>query len=75
KLPTELLPQALAATRQIQNEEYRARTLAALADKLPELLPEALAAAKQIENESSCANILIALADKLPPELLPEALD
>ncbi|MHC5751284.1 MAG: hypothetical protein ACYTXF_11800 [Nostoc sp.] len=42
KLPPELLPEALAAARAIQNKYYRAKALSALAQKLPpELLPPA----------------------------------
>ncbi|RQH11603.1 hypothetical protein D4Z78_26660 [Okeania hirsuta] len=67
------LSEALATTRQIQNEVYRAEVLCSLVDKLPELLPEALAAAQQIQSEGYRAEVLSALADKLP-ELLPEAL-
>ncbi|MGD1698800.1 hypothetical protein ACP6PM_02605, partial [Dapis sp. BLCC M229] len=65
KLP-ELLPEALAAARLIEDESYRAKVLSALADKLtPEILPEALAAARLIEDESYRAKVLSALADKL----------
>ena len=64
KLP-ELLPEALAAAREIQNSEYRADALSSLADKLPELLPEALAAARKIQSEYNRANVLSSLADKL----------
>ncbi|MBE9103724.1 hypothetical protein IQ229_01810, partial [Nostoc cf. edaphicum LEGE 07299] len=75
KLPPELLPEALTAAREIQDESNRANVLRALTEKLPlELLPEALAAARAIQNQSNRAYALIALAEKLPPELLPEAL-
>jgi len=48
----ELVEQALAAARQIQDELNRARALANLAPcLLPELLPEALVTARQIQNE------------------------
>ena len=67
------LSKALAAARQIQDGEGRAKTLSSLAEKLPELLPEALAAARQIQDDASRANALSSLADKLP-ELLLEAL-
>ncbi|OKH60217.1 hypothetical protein NIES2130_03835, partial [Scytonema sp. HK-05] len=72
-LPRDLLPEALAAAKLIQDELFRARALAALADKLPSVLPEALAAAKLIQDEESRATALAALADKLP-SVLPEAL-
>ncbi|MEH2063525.1 MAG: NB-ARC domain-containing protein, partial [Nostoc sp.] len=68
------LQKALAAARAIQDEDYRAKALSALAEKLPELLPEALAAARAIQDEDYRAKALSALAEKLPPELLPEAL-
>ena len=73
KLTPELLPEALAAARHIQDEYYRAQVLSALADKLPELLPEALAAARHIQSEWLRAKVIVALADKFP-KLLPEAL-
>ncbi|MEH2062750.1 MAG: hypothetical protein V7K50_10775, partial [Nostoc sp.] len=63
-----------AAARAIQDEDYRAKALSALAEKLPpELLPEALVAARAIQSESFRTKALSALAEKLP-ELLPEAL-
>ncbi|MEH1913458.1 hypothetical protein, partial [Nostoc sp.] len=58
----ELLPEALAAARAIQDEYSRALALRALAEKLPELLPEALAAARAIQDEYSRALALRALA-------------
>ena len=64
KLP-ELLPEALAAARHIQDEWHRAEVLSALADKLPELLPEALAAARHIQYEWNRTEVLSALAKKL----------
>ncbi|MDZ8070872.1 MAG: NB-ARC domain-containing protein, partial [Nostoc sp. DedQUE08] len=65
---------ALAAARAIQDEDYRANALSALAKKLPpELLPEALTAARAIQDERYRANALRALSDKLP-DILPEAL-
>ncbi|MEH1832686.1 MAG: NB-ARC domain-containing protein [Nostoc sp.] len=68
------LQKALAAARAIQDENFRANALSALAEKLPpELLPEALAAARAIQDENFRANALSALAEKLP-EVLPEAL-
>ncbi|MEH1875826.1 MAG: hypothetical protein V7K78_02005, partial [Nostoc sp.] len=58
-----LLPEAFAAAKEIQSEEYRANALSALAQKLPpELLPEALAAAREIHDRYSRANALNALA-------------
>ncbi|MEI1372921.1 MAG: NB-ARC domain-containing protein [Nostoc sp.] len=68
------LQKALAAARAIQDEDYRANALSALAEKLPpELLPEALAAARAIQDEDYRAKALSALAEKLP-DILPEAL-
>ncbi|MGF1538517.1 MAG: NB-ARC domain-containing protein, partial [Elainellaceae cyanobacterium] len=51
-LPPELLPKALAVTRQIQAESYRSRALIEIAQHLPELWPEALAVTRQIQAES-----------------------
>ena len=68
------LLEALAAAREIQDEEYRAKVLIPLADKLPELLTEALAAFREIQDEEYRAKILISLADKLPLELLTKVL-
>jgi hypothetical protein len=52
RLPPELLPEALAAAREIEDEWRRADALTALAERLPpELLPEALAAAREIKDE------------------------
>ncbi|MEH2107610.1 NB-ARC domain-containing protein, partial [Nostoc sp.] len=65
------LQKALAAARAIQDENYRAKALSALAEKLPEVLPEALAAARAIQDENYRAKALSALAEKLP-EVLPE---
>ncbi len=60
------LQKAFAAARAIQDEDYRANALSALAEKLPpELLPEALAAARAIQSEDSRAYALSALADSL----------
>ncbi|MEA5595658.1 hypothetical protein VB797_15025, partial [Rivularia sp. UHCC 0363] len=61
----ELLPEALAAAREIQDESYRAYVLSILALQLPELLPEALAAAREIQAESYRDDALSRLADKL----------
>jgi hypothetical protein len=60
----ELLPEALAAAREIQ-EPSRALALSSLATILPELLPEALAAAREIQFEPNCADALSRLANKL----------
>ncbi|WP_084226980.1 NB-ARC domain-containing protein [Nostoc sp. KVJ20] len=69
------LSEALAASRAIQSEWYRAQALSALADKLPaELLPQALEAAQAIQSERYRAQALSALADKLP-DVLPQALE
>ncbi|MEH2185255.1 MAG: NB-ARC domain-containing protein [Nostoc sp.] len=70
----DILPEALAAARAIQDKSLRADAFSALAEKLPpELLPEALAAARGIQDEDSRADALSALAEKLP-DILPEAL-
>ncbi|NEP06065.1 MAG: hypothetical protein F6K34_15290, partial [Okeania sp. SIO4D6] len=86
----ELLSEALAEARQIQDEYARFPVLEALADKLtPDLLPEALAAAQdnhkkdrpgflttgnELTWNEDRAEFLAALAEKLTPEILPEAL-
>ncbi|MFS0519093.1 hypothetical protein ACEYW6_30960, partial [Nostoc sp. UIC 10607] len=73
-LPHDLLPEALAAAREIQDEGHRTDALNSLAAILPhDLLPEALAAAREIQSDSSRAYALSSLAAILP-ELLPEAL-
>ena len=72
-LKEKALQSALKAAQAIEDEEYRAQALTALADKLPEVLPEALKAAQAIKYEEYRAQALTALADKLP-EVLPEAL-
>ncbi len=75
RLPPDLLPEALVAAREIQDEDARAAVLSALAERLPpDLLPEALAAAREIQDEDARAAVLSALAERLPPDLLPEAL-
>ncbi|MEH1921762.1 NB-ARC domain-containing protein [Nostoc sp.] len=72
-IKTIALQKALTTARAIQDEEYRADALRALADKLPEVLLEALAAARAIQDEQNRIDALRALADKLP-EVLLEAL-
>ena len=75
KLTPELLPEALAATQQIEDEYVRAEVFSPLAEKLtPELLPEALAVVRQIQKDYLRAQALSALANKLTPEFIPEAL-
>ena len=66
-LRLDLLGQALAATREIENEDWRAEVLAALAPRLAELRypQEALTAAREIENEDRRAEVLAALAPHL----------
>jgi hypothetical protein len=69
----EHLAEALAAAREIQEADARARVLAALAERLPEVWPEALAAAREIQDADARARVLRALAERLP-EVWPEAL-
>jgi hypothetical protein len=70
----EHLAEALAAAREIQEADDRARVLAALAERLPaEHLPTALAAAREIQEADDRARVLAALAERLP-EVWPEAL-
>jgi hypothetical protein len=62
--------EALAAARAIEDQGYRARTLAGLAPRLPEaergeVWEEALAAARAIEGERSRARALAGLAPHL----------
>ena len=65
-LPPDLLPEALAAAREIQDDRGRALALNSLAPILPpDLLPEALAAAREIQSESDRTYALSSLADKL----------
>ena len=73
KMP-KLLPDILAAARQIQDAYYRVKVLASLADKLsPELLLDVLTATRQIQFDYDRAQVLESLEEKLPPELLPDA--
>ncbi len=60
-----MLPEALAAVREIEDELNRAQALSSLADKWPELLPEALAVAREIRDKSNRAETLSGLAQKL----------
>jgi len=61
-----LLPDILAAARQIQDAYYRVKVLASLADKLsPELLLDVLTATRQIHDYDSRALVLASLAKKL----------
>ena len=65
KMP-KLLPDILAAARQIQDAYYRVKVLASLADKLsPELLLDVLTATRQIHDYDSRALVLASLAKKL----------
>ncbi len=73
-LPPELLPETLAAAREIKEADARAFALIALAERLPEVWPEALAAAREIKDEWRRADVLIALMARLPSELLLEVL-
>lgn len=62
-----LLPDALAAAREIGDERARASALAKLALHLPEtLLPDALAAARAIRDERARPSALAQLAPLLP---------
>ncbi|MBD2255516.1 NB-ARC domain-containing protein [Nostoc parmelioides] len=73
KVP-EVLPEALAVTIGIQNEQSRVRALSNLASKLPaELINEALASARVIQNDYERVEALSVFGDKLP-EVLLEAL-
>ncbi|MCS6993056.1 MAG: hypothetical protein NZP74_04425, partial [Anaerolineales bacterium] len=74
-LPPDLLPEAVAAAREIRDADARARVLTALAKRLPpELLPDALAAAREIEGDFARTRVLTALVKRMPPEFLSEAL-
>ena len=58
-LPESLLPEALAVTRQIQDESYRSRALSELAKYLPEALwQEALEVIWDINDKYFCAGAL-----------------
>jgi hypothetical protein len=82
-LPPLLLPEALAAAREIKDESDRASALLALAPHLndeqkAQALPEALAAVREIKDEDDRASALSALAphlnDELKAQVLTEAL-
>jgi hypothetical protein len=73
------LQEALAAGRQIREEESRARALSAVAERLgaedrDKALQEALAAARQIAEEQSRAHALSAVAKRLGAEDRDKAL-
>jgi hypothetical protein len=71
-LSPELLPEALAAAREIK-DEYTAPTPDRPGGSPAGSLPEALAAAREIKNADGRARALAALAERLP-EVWPEAL-
>jgi CHAT domain len=71
----EVVPEALQAALDIEDESTRLKALTTVVEKMPAaLLPQALEAARTIEDDYSRARVLIALAAKLP-ELIPSALD
>jgi hypothetical protein len=72
---SELLPQALVAARDVQDEELLSKILIALGKQVPQLLPSILEALKELfENEPYKAEVLSTLVDNLPPNLLIQAL-
>ncbi len=72
-IPEALLPEALIAARAIGEERFRAKALAAMAERLPELWREVQVSARAIKDNVSRAEALIAMAEHLP-EAWPEAL-
>ncbi|MEL7353191.1 MAG: NB-ARC domain-containing protein, partial [Cyanobacteria bacterium J06560_5] len=73
-LPEVLWPEALAITREIEDDSYRSSALSAMSEHLPEALwPEALTIVREIEDDSYRSSALSAMAERLP-ELWPEAL-
>ena len=69
-LPNEMMHEALAVAREIDNEKNRARALGILAPHLPDdLMREALAVAREIDNEKNRARALGILAPHLPDDL------
>ncbi|MCP4542518.1 MAG: apoptotic protease-activating factor 1 like protein [Chloroflexi bacterium] len=74
-LPKDLLGEALATARAIENEEWRAKALTVLAPYLSkELLEEALAAVHTIQNNERRLEALTVLLPLLPDKLLGEVL-
>ena len=71
----ELASEALAVTRQIQDESARSYALRALVPHLPELASEALELTRQIQDEYARSSALRALVPHLPESLLSEALE
>ena len=70
----EIVPEALQAGLEIEDESIRLRALTSVAEKLPpELLPQALEAALRVDDAFSRARALIALMNKLP-NAIPQAL-
>jgi hypothetical protein len=74
KLSSDLLSEALALARQIQDDADRAEALIALAQQQPELFPEALETTRRIQDKYTRAHALIALAQQ-QPELFSEVLE
>jgi hypothetical protein len=74
KLPSDLLPKALAVAQSIQDNSDKAKALTALVDRVPNLLSQALEVAQEIQNEDICTEALIALMNRLPPHLLSKAI-
>ena len=73
-LPVELLPEVIAAAREMTEYEFfQSTVLNVIAQHLPEVWPEALAVARKIEGESSRSVALSEIAQHLP-EVWPEAL-
>jgi NB-ARC domain/APAF-1 helical domain len=71
----EVIPEALAVAREIQDEYQCKKALKILAPHLPKiLLPQALEIARIIQDDYQRLKALISLASQLP-ELLPEALE
>ena len=71
----EVVPEALQAGLEIEDESTRLRALKSVVEKLPsEFLPQALSAALTIKDAFSRARALIALVNKLP-EATPQSLE
>lgn len=65
-LSEDLLPQALQAARNMLHPKPRAKTLCALAQRMPELIPEALEESRKLADEGERAFCMSGLAGRFP---------
>jgi hypothetical protein len=78
QLPADLIPEALAAARQLTDQRYLAQLLAMLAARLPpgerqQAADEALAAARPVTDQRRRLELLAAVVARLPADLRQQA--